>query len=333
METLTHLMTKLNIPRYHPGISYNDHILMTGSCFAEHMEHKLSWYKYQVYGNPFGILYNPESIAHSFERIINLTYYTSDELVQHDDLYHSMDHHGSFSGPDQTEVLKKINETLHESHAFIQKTEFAFISLGTSRVYAFKPTGRIAGNNHKIPSSQFEARHMSVTDTKDCLQRIYDALKQANPAVHIIWTISPVRHLKDGLIENQRSKAVLILAVEQFIQNHPDTQYFPAYEIMVDQLRDYRFYARDMVHPSDIAIDIIWETLAVLYLDPHGNEHHAAIDKVRKAAAHRMLHDNPTAITAFARAQLKSIDHLAALYPEMDWKEERQYFFQLIEPD
>lgn len=333
MQTLSQLMTKLNIPRYHPGISYSDHILMTGSCFAEHMERKMTWYKYQVYGNPFGILYNPESIAYSFERIRDLQYYTLSDLVNHDGLYHSMDHHGSFSGPDSAVVLKKINETLDEAHAFIEITEFAFISLGTSRVYAYSPTGKIAGNNHKIPSGKFETRHMSVTDTIACLQRIYDVLKQTSPSVHIIWTISPVRHLKDGLIENQRNKAVLILAVEQFIQTHPDTQYFPAYEMMIDQLRDYRYYARDMVHPSDMAIDIIWETLSVLYLDPHESEHHAAIEKVRKAAAHRMLHDNPSAIEKFARAQLKSIDHLAALYPEMDWKEERQYFFHLIEPD
>lgn len=333
MQTLSHLMTTLNIPRFHQGISYKDPILMTGSCFAEHMERKLSFYKYHVYGNPFGILYNPESIASSFERIRGLKFYTTDEIIHHDGLYHSMDHHGSFSGPDQSLVLEKINKSLDEAHEFLKKTKYAFISLGTSRMYAYIPTGKIVGNNHKIPSGQFEARILNTSGTVECLQRIYDALKHLNPAVQIIWTISPVRHLKDGLIENQRSKAVLILAVEEFVKAHQDTQYFPAYEIMVDQLRDYRYYARDLVHPSDVAIDIIWETLTVLYLDPQESEHHAAIEKIRKAAAHRMLHHQPSAIESFAKAQLRNIDHLALLYPDMDWKDERQYFFHLIEPD
>lgn len=333
MQTLSHQMTTLNIPRYHPGISYKDHILMTGSCFAEHMERKLSWYKYNVYGNPFGILYNPESIAYSFERTRDLKYYSPNELVLHDGLYHSMDHHGVYSGSDQDLVLEKINKGLEEARAFMKKTGFAFISLGTSRVHTYKPTGRVVGNNHKIPAVQFEPGILNVEETIACLQRIYDVLKELNQGVHIIWTISPVRHLKDGLIENQRSKAVLILAVEEFVKTHQDTQYFPAYEIMMDQLRDYRYYARDLVHPSDVAIDIIWETLSVLYLDPHESEHHMAIEKVRKAAAHRILHNQPAAIESFAKTQLKNIDHLASLYPEMDWKEERQYFFHLIEPD
>jgi hypothetical protein len=165
------------------------------------------------------------------------------------------------------------------------------------------------------------------------LANIYQSIKEISPTANIIWTVSPVRHLKDGLVDNQRSKSVLILAIEQFIKSQEDTHYFPAYEIMMDQLRDYRFYARDLTHPSELAIDIIWDLFSRTYLDPHELEHHSALEKINRAMEHRFLHDNKTGIKLFAESQLRNIDHIAGLFPDMDWKEERQYFFHLIEPD
>ncbi|HUR31286.1 MAG TPA: GSCFA domain-containing protein, partial [Saprospiraceae bacterium] len=290
-------------------------------------------YKYNVLSNPFGILYNTSSIAKSFSRIANKQYYSPEELVFHDGLYHSMDHHGAFSGTDQELVLNKINQAIDHAVAHLQNSRFAFVSLGTSRIYRYKKTGEIVGNNHKIPSLQFDAGILSVEECENDLRSIYHSLKHLSPNSQIIWTVSPIRHLKDGMIENQRSKAVLILAIEKFIRSYTETTYFPAYEIMMDQLRDYRFYARDMIHPSPLAIDIIWDVFCQTCLEQHEAEHHSSMEKINKAMEHRFLHDNKEAVKSFADAQLRNIDQLAALYPDMDWKKERQYFFQLIEPD
>ncbi len=330
---LDQLTTPVFIESYTPKITYNNAITMAGSCFAEKISQKLIRCKYNVLSNPFGILYNPVSIAQSFERIFEQRHYLVDDLVHYDGLFHSMDHHGSFSGPDQSNVIKKINEAVDNAKEHLEKSKFVFVSLGTSRVYRYKETGLIAGNNHKIPQKHFEPYNLSVEECVSDLEKIYQSVRQISPDAQIIWTVSPIRHLKDGLVENQRSKAVLILAIEKFMRNQNDTGYFPAYEIMIDQLRDYRFYAKDLTHPSDLAIDIIWELFGRVYLDPHEVQHHMAMEKIRRAMEHRFLHDNSTAIKSFAESQLRNIDQLALLFPEMNWKEERQYFFHLIEPD
>src|SRR5688572_6594416 len=156
MSTIDHLSTIVAVPPYFPKITYKDRIVMAGSCFAEHMERKLVRYKYNVLCNPFGILYNPTSLANSFQRIALKQYYQPEELVQHDNLYHSMDHHGSFSGLDEKEVISKINRGIDEAHEHIRHSNFIFVSLGTSRIYRYKDTGRIVGNTHKIPMTHFE---------------------------------------------------------------------------------------------------------------------------------------------------------------------------------
>ena len=283
--------------------------------------------------NPFGILYNPASISNSFQHIAHEHLYTIDDLVMYDGLYHSMDHHGSYSGHDPEAVTKGINDSIHRAKSQLVKSAFIFVSLGTSKVYLYKGTGRVAGNNHKIPHTHFDSHSMSVEECVLELEKIHRTVKELSPGAHLIWTVSPIRHLRDGLVENQRSKAVLILAIEEFIRNQNHTEYFPAYEIMMDQLRDYRFYGRDLVHPSELAIDIIWDLFSRTYLDPHEVEHHLAVEKIKRATEHRFLHNNKTSIKSFAEAQLRNIDHIAGLFPDMDWKEERQYFFHLIEPD
>lgn len=333
MSAIDHLISSVNIPPYFPKVSYHDGIFMVGSCFAQHMEKKLNRYKYRVLSNPFGILYNPTSISTSFQRIAGKQYYSHDELVMHDGLYHSMDHHGSFSDVDPEKILTDINQSMDTAHAHLQASQFVFISLGTSKVYKYKETGCIAGNNHKIPAIRFEPHSLTVEECENEIRNIHQAVRSLSPDAHVIWTVSPVRHLRDGLVENQRSKATLIVAIANYMNGQERTNYFPAYEIMIDQLRDYRFYARDLIHPSELAIDIIWELLAESYFDPQDLTHHAAIEKIAKAREHRFLHNNRNAIKSFAEAQLRNIDHLAALYPDMEWKEERQYFFHFIEPD
>lgn len=327
------LITYVHPFEFLPKITFGDSMVLCGSCFAEHMGDKLLRYKYQALSNPFGILFNPVSIASSFERIVLKKFYTGDELVRHDGLYHSMDHHGSFSGTDQQEVLTSMNDALEKFHLHFSQTKFFFISLGSAKVYRDKKTGKIAGNCHKIPQDAFESYRLSSGECEEALEKITHYIKFISPEAYIIWTVSPVRHIKDGMQENQLSKSTMLLAIDQHRKDKTHESYFPAYEIMMDQLRDYRFYARDLTHPSPVAIDIIWEMFVNTYLERHYSDIHQQIEKVHRAMEHRFIRDDKESIITFAKKQLVQIEHMASLYPDLDWKKERQYFFQLTEPD
>lgn len=327
------LTTIVNPKEFSPKITYSDTITMAGSCFAEHIADKLVRYKHDVLSNPFGILFNPISIARSFERIANKEWYQENELELQDGLFHSMDHHGSYSGKDKNAVIDSINSSIEKSNRHLTKSKFVFISLGSAKVYRFKKTGTIAGNCHKIPQEAFESFRMTLSECESALKNITKSIKQLAPSTHIIWTVSPVRHLRDGIEENLLSKSTLLLAIDQHLKNQAHDGYFPAYEIMMDQLRDYRFYARDLVHPSPLAIDIIWDIFAETHLETHSKQTHQQIEKIHRAMEHRFIQDEHNAIKSFAEKQLKNIEHLTALYPYMNWKQERQYFFQLTEPD
>lgn len=333
MRTADQLITKVHVPEFHPKIRYTDHMLMAGSCFAEHISSKLERYKYDIVSNPFGILYNPVSLAVSFDRIARLQFYDAGELVQHDGLYHSMDHHGSFSGKDKDAVLEKINTTLQHAHEHLKKCKVVCISPGTSKVYRYDATSAIAGNCHKIPQTAFTYEQLTLQQCLTAFENIYSSLQQIASAARIIWTVSPVRHLRDGLAENQRSKATLILAISKILHDHSESVYFPAYEIMMDELRDYRYYSRDLVHPSPIAVDIIWESFCEGYLDAHELAYHAPIEKIKRAMEHRFLHQDIEAIRSFAQGQLSNIDQLAKLLPDLNWQRERHYFFQFLDQD
>lgn len=333
MNTIDQLITTVEIPRFDPKIRYRDPVAMFGSCFAEHISQKLYRYKYNVLTNPFGILYNPVSIARSIERIVHQQYYQADELVLQDNLYHSMDHHGLYSGTNSEVVVSKINASMKHAYEHLSNCAFVFISPGTSKVYTYKPSGAIVGNCHKIPQASFTYTQLTTKECEEAFEKIHSFIKKISPTARIIWTVSPVRHLRDGLIESQRSKSALIVALDQFLKHHPTSGYFPAYEIMMDQLRDYRYYARDMIHPSDIAVDIIWDLFSETYMDTHERAYHPAIEKIKKAMEHRLLHDHRENIKTFASGQLKNIDNLATLLPDLNWQQERQYFFHQLEMD
>lgn len=333
MAITDQLITRVSIPPVATKWQYKDVILMNGSCFSEHISDKLSRYKYNVLSNPFGILYNPESLAVSFERIAALDYYQPDELVPWNGFIHSPDHHGSFSGRDQNAVLTRINDHLRAGHEQLKRCTIVGISLGTSKVYRSKDSGAIVANCHKIPANAFLKEQLSPEDCTGALDRIHHAIHSLSPEARILWTVSPVRHISDGLQENQISKATLLLALSTWLRKHDQSMYFPAYEIMVDELRDYRYYNRDLIHPSPVAVDIIWERFAEAFIDPEQWKHHAAIEKIRRAMEHRMLHDDPTGMRTFSQNQLKQIEQLETLLPELHWENERRYFMELMESD
>ncbi|MBN8678650.1 MAG: GSCFA domain-containing protein [Chitinophagales bacterium] len=299
---------------------HREPVLLMGSCFTEHIGHKLSERKFHTALNPFGIVYNPISLAEGMHRL-----YTQDdafELFEHQGLWHSWDHHGKFSGPDQDETLALLRGRLREAAAFCKQAKWLVITFGTAEVSVLRESGRVVANNHKMPGPLFDQRRLSVTEVVDA----WLPLLQQCADKQVILTVSPVRHLRQGLVENQRSKAVLLLACEELSRQLPHVHYFPSYELLMDDLRDYRFYAADMAHPSPVAIDYIWKHFCNTYFDAATQDRNDLIQKIRVAMEHRPFHPELPQHQAFLQAQLDRIQWAQQTYPDLDWTEEIQYF-------
>ena len=249
---------KLNNP-----ISYKDKIMALGSCFVENIGQKLTDLKYKVQVNPFGIQYNPISIANSLNRLMAGNILESSELFNHEGLWHSFMHHSDYSNIDKEICLEHINREFEKARVHLQNAESLMITLGTAWVYEYSLNKMIVNNCHKLPASNFKRYRLEVDEIVSQLSNTFMELIKFNPNLRILITVSPIRHLKDGFHENQISKSSLLLAVEKLREDFKHVQYFPSYEIMMDDLRDYRFYKSDMVHPNEMAIDYIWEKFVI----------------------------------------------------------------------
>ena len=260
--------TPVQIPPSTIRIGYEHRTMIFGSCFAEAIGQRLSDLLFPVDLNPFGILYNPDSIAAAIRRLMDGNLFTADELTRYDDLYHSLLHHGSFSAPTADECLEQINARLSAGAEFLAAADRIIVTFGTSYVYRWKGTGAVVGNCHKMPDSYFRRERLSVDEIADTWLPLMDCIHRRRPTLKWIFTVSPVRHLRDGAHENNLSKSVLLLAIEKLISHYPTiANYFPAYELMMDELRDYRFYAEDMCHPSPAAIHYISDRFESTYMD------------------------------------------------------------------
>ena len=238
-----------------------------GSCFAENMGEKFSYFKFQNTVNPFGIIFNPVSIENLISRVVKNQKFTEEAIFFHNDLWHCFEVHSELSNPNKEEFLENLNQLLETMHYQISALTHCIITYGTSWVYSIRhpeTSGQsnnknVVANCHKVPQSQFDKAILSIETIEKSIQNTIDLIHIVNPNCHFIFTVSPVRHTKDGFIENQRSKAHLIAAIHKIINYQLSiVNYFPSYEIMMDELRDYRFYAQDMLHPSQTAIDYIW---------------------------------------------------------------------------
>ncbi|MCQ2334606.1 MAG: GSCFA domain-containing protein [Paludibacteraceae bacterium] len=283
--------TPVHIPSPAFSISHRQRLAMFGSCFADAVSERLKVAGFDVCNNPFGVLYNPLSISTAIRRITEGTPFTADELTYHNGLYHSMMHHGSFSSPDAELCLQQINNQLLAAHEAVKEADVLLLTFGTAWIY--EQQGRVVSNCHKMPADIFTRRRLSVeeivTDWTELLSHPALANKQ------LIFTVSPVRHLKDGLHENQLSKATLLLAIDQLVQSHPLRNYFPSYEIVMDQLRDYRFYAEDMCHPSRQAVDYVYERFTETYFSEETKQIATECEKLWLLKQHRPLHPNSEA--------------------------------------
>ena len=308
------------------SISHQDKILSIGSCFAENIGGKLEENKFQILLNPFGILYNPSSVAQSLERIFKNEKIGEKDILQHNDLWHSRLHHTRFSQTDKATFLENINANLNAANVFLKQTNRLLITLGTAFVWEEKETGNIVANCHKRSQKLFTRRRLSISEIKENLLAILRKIKTQNSDLQVIMTLSPVRHTNDGFVENQRSKAALILAIDELCQEENFIHYFPAYELVQDDLRDYRFYAKDMLHPNEVAVDYIWEHFQDVLFTPQTKEIFREIKKLKVMASHRPFQVESVAHQNFLQNNLRRIEDLEKHYDFLNFAEERQIF-------
>jgi len=284
--------------------------------------------KFNTEINPFGILFNPYSISQCLKRLISGPEFCDSDLVFNNGLWHSFSHHGRFSGVSKEAILQKINNQFSISREFLYNTDFLFLTFGTAWVFEFKATGQIVSNCHKVPASEFKRFRLMVSDVVSELKETLELLWEFNPGVKVIFTVSPVRHLKDSAVENQLSKATLLLATDALIRGFGEERcsYFPAYELMMDELRDYRFYADDMVHPSTAAIDFIWEKFSSWMLEKESLELSYQIFSLIKTKNHLPLYPDSPEYFLFVRNSYEKILELAKKNPLLDFSAEIKYF-------
>lgn len=307
------LQTKVNIKPSEKKIGYQDKILLLGSCFADNIGEKFSEYYFQTTLNPFGTLYNPASIA----SILNHTTLSS-TILYHNGLWHSMMHHGCFSHPDKEELLRRCEQSRQQLQDALNEATTIIVTFGTAWVYEMD--GQVVANCHKIPADRFLRRCLSVQEIVD----MWLPIIQTMPDKHWIFTVSPIRHLKDGLHANQISKAILLQAIDCLasisITLHNPTpsstiHYFPSYEIMLDELRDYRFYAEDMVHPSPLAVEYIWKRFVEAYMTAATRDEMYLMHQLWRDRHHRFLHPYSEEAKQFEQRIAERMQQLQEQYP------------------
>lgn len=309
------LYTSVDIAPSPKKIAYNDKILLLGSCFADNIGTKFGGYYFQTTVNPYGTLYNPASIAKAISGIGNGV--SDIGIVEHNRLWHSLSHHGSFSRADKEDLVRACEQSRVQLREALQQASTMIITFGTAWVYEYE--NKVVANCHKLPANRFVRRRMTVDEIVEIWQPILTAM----PDKHWIFTVSPIRHVKDGLHENQISKAILLQAVDRLTAKQLDSpigglSYFPSYEIMLDELRDYRFYAEDMVHPSQVAVDYIWQRFVDTYMTADTQNEMRTLHQLWRDRHHRFLHPDSPEAQQFA-AHIKT--RLQQLQPRYPWLE------------
>jgi hypothetical protein len=320
--------TIVDVPVFKWKTGYSQKSIFMGSCFTENVGYRMAVLKYDVDINPFGILYNPVSVANGLRILLQGKEFSTVDLIQADGLWHSFLHHGRFSFHNEKETIEAINSRIGSSSESLKKAGFLFITFGTAWVYRYKKTGQFVSNCHKIPANEFERIRLSVGEVVAEYRDLFTEIRKMNPALKVVFTVSPIRHWKDGAIENQRSKAVLLLAIDELIHEFGEDfcAYFPAYEIIMDELRDYRFYAEDMIHISEVAVDHIWEKFQSGLIDKESRQIAGQVQKVVNAANHKPIHENTDENIRFLQQMTEEAIRLESKYVHLDLTIEKEYF-------
>jgi hypothetical protein len=306
MNFRTEVHTGSSVLRLHAG----DSVCWTGSCFAQHMADRLTRHQFEVTPPGHGILFHPVAIARGLTDALSEKEYTEEDLIHDQGKWHSLAHHGSFSGVDKHDVLHRINSESSRFRSALLRSDAVLITLGTSRAWRYTSSGMIAGNCHKIPGNRFTAELIDAEESDDALRSALHLLRQHNPSIRAVVSVSPVRHWREGAVDNLISKSHLILAAHALCRALPFVEYFPAYELMMDDLRDYRFYERDMLHPSEVAVDYIWEKFTGWCMDEETLATLEQIGRLSRILSHRPLHDAESHSAAVEDAQVRISDLL-----------------------
>ncbi len=302
-----------------PQIQPDDHLLCLGSCFAQEIGDRFSAGRWSVRLNPFGTVYHPFPITEGLLRLLEEQPFTAEDLFYHQEQWHSFAHHGQFSGPDQTETLTIINQSLAKGSTQLKKANLLLLTLGTANGFVHNDSGKVVANCHKLPGQDFTKKLFSPDAIYKKLAPVLKRMIHQFPNLKVILTVSPVRHLRDGLITNQRSKASLLLACAELEKDFKPIHYFPAYEILMDDLRDYRFYKNDLMHPTEMAIDYIWEYFRKNCFPGVTQIYYNEIIAINQMLTHRPLRPDSSAHRKFLEQLKIRILEIEKKYPEINF--------------
>lgn len=312
--------TRIPIAQSNHPIDYNSRVVCLGSCFAVNIGQKFDYFKFRNVTNPFGILFSPTALEKCIGFAVNQHVFTEAGIFFHNERWHCFNAHSDLSHPDKIVLLNNLNTAVTMAHDALQSATHIIITLGTAWVYRHLETNSFVANCHKVPQKEFSKQLLSVAEIKTSLQNILSLIAQINPQAQVTFTVSPVRHIKDGFTENQWSKSNLISGLQETLNTEHrtlNTGYFPSYEIMMDELRDYRFYAEDMIHPSQTAIDYIWQRFTAACISPEAYPTMQLADSIQKALQHRPFNPHSAQHTAFTQKLQQKIEALQKQYPHI----------------
>ena len=279
--------TKVPVKQEDSQIAYTSKVLLVGSCFVENIGMKLDYYRFPCMMNPFGILFNPAAIERFLKRVGEAYQYDESDVFYHNESWHCFEAHSALSSPVKRELLDSLNTAIIHTRTFLAEATHVIVTPGTAWAYRHLQSGQKVANCHKVPQEHFRKE---LLDPAKYMAGIVREIRTLNPEVKVIFTISPVRHLRDGFVENQRSKARLISAIQDLLEEDRSLGYFPSYEILMDELRDYRFYGADMIHPSEVAVKYIWERFRDCWINPDSLEVMDLVEKIQKGRRHVPFH-------------------------------------------
>lgn len=278
--------TKIKLKQEQNQIDYNSNLLLIGSCISNNIGIKLDYYKFKSISNPFGIIFQPKAIEKLIVKSLENEPFTKDDLIFHNERWHCLDVHSDFSNADKNVVLTELNSVRKQTKESIINASHVVITLGTAWVYRYLKTDDLVANCHKISQKEFKKELLPIDDIYDSLKNIVSSIKRLNRDCTVIFTLSPVRHLKDGFVENQQSKAHLLIVIHKIVKNS-SANYFPSYEILLDELRDYRFYKEDMLHPNQTAIDYIWDKFSEVWINDSTKETMQKVTEIQNGLNHK----------------------------------------------
>ncbi len=311
--------TPVFIASKEPKIDHHSKIFLTGSCFVENIGKKFDYFKLPYKSNPFGILYHPFAIRNLFNRAVSGAEFSAEDVFFHNERWHCFEAHSSLSDPEREKLIARLNNETEQTRKYIKEATHIIITPGTSWVYRRVENNKAVANCHKLPQVNFTKEISKVAELEEAMNTIVTQILVLNPEAQIIFTISPVRHLKDGLVENQLSKSLLFVAVHNILVRHKLTSYFPSYEILMDELRDYRFYSEDMLHPSKVGIDYIWENFVTYWFSSEAILTLKQIDNIQKGLSHRPFYQNSVAHRKFQEDLKHKIENVKAKYPMLEF--------------